>query len=77
MGYKINWKGNDVGGETAYVGLIRVASYFYNGIDSKNGAYKGTSFLPQSKLSFKTDNVNEIKELVENDVKEFFEKLNK
>ena len=74
---KIIWKQNDMGGSNGYVGLIKVASYHYNGIDHKNGQYKGRSFLPQSNLSFKHDDENEIKRLVEKDVTEFLEKLNK
>jgi hypothetical protein len=72
---KIIWKRNDNGGESAYLGSIRVASYFYNGIDSRNGSYKGSSLLPQSKLTFKTDSVDEIKNLVDTDVREFLTKL--
>lgn len=72
--YKIIWK-RTTSGEAAYIGKIKVASYHWNAVDSRNGNYKGSSLLPQSTLSFKTSNIDEIKRLVEQDVKEFFEKL--
>ena len=74
MEYQIVWK-RSTNGENAYVGNIRVAGYHWNAIDNKNGNYKGSSLLPQSTLSFKTSDIDEIKRLVQNDVKEFFEKL--
>ena len=72
---KIVWKKNYFSGENAYVGKIKVASYCWNANDSRNGKYMGASLLADSKLTFKTDDVDEIKKLVEQDVKEFFEKL--
>ncbi len=71
----IIWKRNDNGGEGAFVGSIKIAEYHYNGIDSRNGSYKGRSLLPQSNLTFKTDSIDEIKNLVDTDVREFLTKL--
>ncbi len=47
---KIVWKINNASGKAAYVGSIRIGTYWYNSIDSKNGKYKVTSFMPQSKI---------------------------
>jgi hypothetical protein len=58
----IIWKRNDNSGASAYVGTIKIGSYFYNAIDSKNGKYKGnTIYKPDS---FKVDSEEEARKII-------------
>lgn len=73
---KIVWKRNNNGGESAYVGTIKVGNYYYNGVDSKNGKYKATSFLPQSgMINVYVPNSELAKELLEADFNVFIKAM--
>jgi hypothetical protein len=76
MNKEIIWKRNDNGGKNAYVGEIRIGSYFYNGVDSVNGKYKVSSLLPQSKVIGIKVNTDELAmEMIETEFNIFINKL--
>jgi hypothetical protein len=75
---EIVWKRNDNGGETAYIGTVRIGQYFYNGIDSKNGTYKVSSTIPQLMLiQAKVYTVEEAKDLILIEFNDFIKKISK
>lgn len=71
---QIIWKNNDAGGKNAYLGNVKVATYHYNGIDSKNGKYRGNVLLDPV-TPFKVHTEEEIKELVLRHVSEYLTRL--
>lgn len=73
---EIVWKRNDNGGETAYIGTVRIGQYFYNGIDAKMGTYIVSSNLPHSMLiRAKIFDVVTAKEMITNEFDRFINKL--
>ena len=62
-------------GAYAYVGKIKIGSYFLDTINPKEGKYRVRSLLPQSNLRISTDKVETAKELIERDLMEFLNKL--
>ena len=76
MNKEIIWKRNDNGGKNAYVGEIRIGTYYYNLFDTKNGKYKVNSLLPQSNiLGIKVDTEELAMEMIEKEFNIFINKL--
>ena len=75
---EIVWKSNQQGGETAYIGTVRIGQYFYNGIDSKIGTYIVSSNLPNSMLiRAKIFEIETAQEMITNEFDRFIKNITK
>lgn len=75
---EVIWKRNDASGKNGYIGSIRIGSYHFNGVDSKNGQYKVSSLMPQStvKNAYAKDEA-EAMQIIITEFDEFMNKLTK